>query len=168
LQHPRVIVQAGVEDTEVQVLMIVGGIWWSHHIVKTSQPAELEHRLSASWDRYSLNGGLALDHNSVDESSIVKRWERSPASAGWSIEFDPDQPDVWKTLSVQIKRLASGRLDGTASVEDVVVHYEPTHDKSTPAPVDALLEGNALRSEGTLTRLDYTTDRSTRDGGAVT
>lgn len=135
-QRPRAIVQRGVDQTEVQVLMIVGGIWWSHHIVETLRPDELEHRLSASWDRYSLNGGLALDHNSVDESSIVKRWERSPASEGWSIEFDPDEPGVWKSLSVRIRQLASGGLYGAASVEDVVAHDEPI---SGSTPVDAKL-----------------------------
>jgi hypothetical protein len=119
-QRPKLIVQPAPGESRIQVLLITGGIWWSQHLTSLPVPADFHERLRSSWDRFALHGGLALDHNSVDESSIVKRWERSSESDGCCIEFDPAVPDTWADLTKRIQTVAELALRGP-SPSDVVV-----------------------------------------------
>lgn len=100
---PKLIVQPGADESTIQVLLVAGGIWWSQHSAPDSVPDDLRIRLEASWNRFELHGGYDLDHNTVDESSIVKRWARTAASEGLCIEFNPEETDVWRTLIGQIR-----------------------------------------------------------------
>jgi DNA polymerase III subunit epsilon len=117
---PRLIVQPGSLESTIQVLLIAGGIWWSQHVVADTVPANFQERLEASWHRFIVSGGLALDHNSVDESSILRRWERTTDSIGKCIEFDPEARGVWQQITDQVRETARLITRGEP-LDDVVV-----------------------------------------------
>jgi DNA polymerase-3 subunit epsilon len=124
-QRPMLIVQPAPGEQRIQVLLIAGGIWWSHHATSIPVPDDFHERLRASWDRFVAHGRLALDHNSVDESSIVKRWERTAESERQLINFDPGLPETWPDLNQRIQQVA-GSILGTGAASDVVAYDDPT------------------------------------------
>jgi hypothetical protein len=119
-QRPKLIVQPAPGDARIQILLVTGGIWWSQHYTMVPVPDDFHLRLQASWDRFATHGGLALDHNSVDESSIVKRWERTVESESCTFEFNPADPNVWPELTNRIQHVAELTLRAETATDVVV------------------------------------------------
>jgi hypothetical protein len=119
-QRSKLIVQPAPGESRIQVLLVIGGIWWSQHVTSLPVPDDFRERLQASWERFATHAGLALDHNSVDESSIVKRWERTAESEGHCIELDPAHPETWSGLTTRIQHAAEFTLRDNGATDVVV------------------------------------------------
>ncbi len=81
LDEPYLIVQAGRNDDEIQILMVIEGRWWSlSRLERDANRSELACRLAESWERYRTQGMNPIDHSGIDEASIIGRWRKMPSS----------------------------------------------------------------------------------------
>ena len=134
---PYLILQNAPQSTDLQILVIVRGRWWSQIIESPDDADRIASRLAVVWKRYHETGLDTIDHESVDEAAIIGRWRALPAAQQFVVPFDPERAE-WRAVAEQViaswQRLRSGADPDRVMRSDEVVACNDTISSTMPRP----------------------------------
>lgn len=93
-----------------EVLVIAQGRRWAQlHVSDHSDAAELANRLRIVWDRSAAAPPAPVDHQGIDEMSIISRWLYRHRASSALVEIDAESPD-WERYAVSVLRFSASAL----------------------------------------------------------
>lgn len=125
IQQPYCIVQPASSAGKVQVLIVVQGRWWGHLIESPEQSNLIAGRIEESWRRFEQVGLGAIDHQGVDEATILARWSALPAAQPYIVPIGPDFD--WQRVAEAIAQIAN---QGANDLGPHVVAYDASSGDS--------------------------------------
>ena len=139
-----------------EILVIAQGRRWAQlRVSHDSASSDLAKRLATVWDRFATAPAAPVDHQSIDEMSIISRWLYRHRSSAAIVEIDAQAPDWGRSADAVLRFSASsllaepvdGDLDGG---EDVVVStpVEPVRPQPTEHVSGAVLGVSAPPAAG--------------------
>ena len=132
------VLPAAAPDAREILLVAQGRRWAQLPVPDGTSPRELATRLAVLWERYAAADRPGVDHEGIDEMSILSRWLFRHRRSATIVEIDQDAPD-WHRYAAAALRPSSAdlRSDGVdvdeSEGEDVVIG----HDGSSMEPVVA-------------------------------
>jgi DNA polymerase III subunit epsilon len=100
-----------VEEGAREVMLIAGGRLWAQVRVSEADDAvAVAERLATSWKRLQQQGIPRLDHDSVDDAFVLRRWLALASGTG-SVVTLPEEPD-WSEIVAQVRGIPLASLAG--------------------------------------------------------
>ncbi len=120
-----------------ELLLISGGRPWSRtNATAEESPDAVASRLAGSWDRLRARGVWPIDHDSVDDAFVIRRW-LVLASGSETVIPVTDHPD-WKEIARQVMAIPADALPADFAALGGSPDAEP---EGTTDPLPAVLRG---------------------------
>lgn len=118
--HTLLIVLPAAEAGCREVVLIVQGRPWARFLTGTAtEQDDLPSRLVAAWARLPTGNAVQMDHDTLDECSIIHRWlyQHSGHPTIIPLPSPPEDPD-WREVVAKVEALADADFDLTARSGD--------------------------------------------------
>lgn len=127
-QHAMVVVQPGLQVGSRNVMLIVRGRTWSSFTIEcTTTSEDLSERLERSWERFQAVGLTAIDHQTLDDVTILCRWIARAGSAPCIIRLAQPNAIDWFEVAARILSLRDDDLELRVA-DDLAVETEFQND----------------------------------------